>query len=87
MTILTASEQARADALADADTLVRIVQSMHGIESIATYMDGPAVFAAQRYGADLAWHIRHGSLPSRRAVLRPFRAAFRAVPALRGGLP
>lgn len=37
-----------------------------------------------RDGADLAWHMRAGALPSRLMILRPFRAAFRAVPWLRG---
>lgn len=72
-----------ADSVADADTLVRITQSAHGVESVATYYDGPAVFAAAKYGADLAWLLRAGGYPSRKAILRPLRAAFRAIPGLR----
>jgi len=83
LSALAGLSQSVRDALADAETLIRITQSAHGAESIATYYDGPAVFAAAKYGADLAWHMRSGALPSRRMILRPFRAAFRAVPALR----
>jgi len=73
------------DSLADAETLMQITQSAHGVESVMKYGDGPALFAAAAYGADLAWHMRSGVLPWKRrsTLLRPFRAAFRAVPGLR----
>ena len=79
---MTTSEQARADALADAETLGRLIRSMHGVESCpsaAPYLCGmvPAAGATMHY-------IRHRNprsayLNARKAAL----AAFRAVPGLR----
>jgi hypothetical protein len=80
---MTSSEQARADALADAETLRRLVESMHGVASCP---QAPALlFGIPRYCSDVFMGIKQGT-PwfAARGARRAAWAAFRAVPGLRG---
>jgi hypothetical protein len=74
---MTATEQARADAMADAETLLRVSEEGYYSE----------LFQAPRYGdwaiRSLAGHISAFATPDVYAQ-RAARAAFRAVPGLRG---
>jgi len=72
---MTKSEQRRADAIADAETLRRVALELNGHGRL----HGTALWVV-RAAWSLNEHVRHPFTSGRKHA----RAAFRAVPALRG---
>lgn len=83
---MTSSEQARADAMADAETLRRVVTA-HDVRGYALPLERRSpILKAAKYGSDAGFFMRHNHDPidePGQFAISAARAAFRACPGLR----